>query len=159
MDVAKTLAEFQDYAAPTLDTYEQAIYLYLFRHTRLIGQSNVVVGLKSARKNMAMGIGERGKPMSEATCYDKLRSLEKKGFVHVMSSENKGTRVEVFLPAEINGLIPASEALREASLENMDFFTVPDNRKLIFEREGGKCCSATIKPAPQRQLDLHPDDN
>ncbi len=149
MDVAKVLEDFQDHGAPKLDTYEQAIYLYLFRHTRLIGESNAVIGLKGARKSMAMGVGQNGRPMSEATCYEKLRSLEKKGFVQVISSESKGTRVEVFLPGEIPGLIPASEAARELSLEDLDFFTLVENRELIFEREGGKCfyCLRSIDAA------------
>ena len=37
MDIEAFIIEFQDHLAPRLDTYEQAIYLYLFRHTRLLG--------------------------------------------------------------------------------------------------------------------------
>ena len=35
MDAKRMLEEFQDYLAPKLDTYEQAIYLYILRHSRL----------------------------------------------------------------------------------------------------------------------------
>lgn len=78
MDLQQFIAEFQDYLAPKLDTYEQAIYLYIFRHSRLIGLDEVTMGFKTARSRMAYGIGEHGKPMSENTAYIKLRSLGRK---------------------------------------------------------------------------------
>ena len=33
---------------------EQAIYLYVFRHSRLLGVEEVLIGFKSARKKMAL---------------------------------------------------------------------------------------------------------
>ena len=72
--------------APKLDAYEQAIYFYLFRHTRLLDLEETVVGFKSARRRMACGIGEKGKPMSESTAYVKLQSLEQKGCIVVLDS-------------------------------------------------------------------------
>ena len=50
MDLVEFLTQFQDHLAPRLDTYEQAIYLYVFRHTRLIGQDEAVLGFKSAAR-------------------------------------------------------------------------------------------------------------
>ena len=64
MDAVAFLTQFQDYLAPRLDTYEQAIYLYVFRHSRLIGLDEVVIGFKSARIRIAMGIGQNTRPMS-----------------------------------------------------------------------------------------------
>lgn len=43
MDAKIVVEEFQDYLAPKLDTYEQAIYLYVFRHGRLQGKSEVTI--------------------------------------------------------------------------------------------------------------------
>lgn len=37
MDCQHFIEQFQDYLAPKLDTYEQALYLYIFRHSRLLG--------------------------------------------------------------------------------------------------------------------------
>jgi hypothetical protein len=67
MDCKHFIEQFQDYLAPKLDTYEQALYLYIFRHSRLLGTDEVVIGFKSARARMACGIGEKGRPMSENT--------------------------------------------------------------------------------------------
>ncbi len=79
MDTHEFIEQFQDYLAPKLDTYEQALYLYIFRHGRLLGAEEVVIGFKAARRRMACGIGQDGRPMSENTAYEKLRSLQSKG--------------------------------------------------------------------------------
>lgn len=79
MDLKEFFIEFQDHMAPKLDTYEQTIYLYLFRHSHLKGTKETVISLKSSPKKIATGIGKAGSPISENTCSEKLRSLEKKG--------------------------------------------------------------------------------
>ena len=60
MDIQQFFIEFQDFLAPKLDTYEQAIYLYVFRHSRLIGLDEVCIGFKSARRKIALGAGAKG---------------------------------------------------------------------------------------------------
>lgn len=139
MDLEKFIIEFQDHLAPKLDTYEQALYLYIFRHSRFIGKEEAVIGFKSARARMACGVGEKGKPMSEATAYEKLQSLESKGCIEIMASERTGRRIRLKLPEEIPGVIPQVTAAPQASLEDMDFFNVPENRALILDREGQRC--------------------
>jgi hypothetical protein len=139
LDVAKLLIEFQDYLAPRLDTHEQAIYLYIFRHSRLIGLDEVVVGFKSARTRMATGIGMKGTPLAEGTCYEKLRSLQSKGCLIVVSVERNGSRIRLKLPTEIPGVIKVADTPVPISLDDMDFFTIEQNRGLILEREGQKC--------------------
>src|SRR5262245_48103621 len=44
MDFRQFFLDFQDHLAPKLDTYEQAIYLYIFRHSQLLGIEEVVIG-------------------------------------------------------------------------------------------------------------------
>lgn len=90
MDAAEFIVAFQDHLAPKLDMYEQAIYLYAYRHSRLIGQDEVVIGFKSARQKLAFGIGKQGTPPSEHVVYEKLRSLEQKGCLKVLNSERTG---------------------------------------------------------------------
>ena len=53
METKQFIEQFQDYLAPKLDAYEQALYLYIFRHSRLLGADEVVVEFKSARRRMA----------------------------------------------------------------------------------------------------------
>ena len=72
IDLSKFLIQFQDHLAPKLDTYEQAIYLYVFRHSRLIGLDEVTIGFTSARTRIATGVGQSGTPMSESSANKKL---------------------------------------------------------------------------------------
>ena len=137
MDAKSILETFHDHLAPRLDTYEQAIYLYLLRHSRLQALEEIVVGFKSARRRMAFGIGEKGKPMAEGTCYEKLRSLQAKGCIQIIASERDGTRLRLLLPAEIPGLVPISSPI--PALDEADFFAVPANRLAILRRESSRC--------------------
>ena len=139
MDAKVILEQFQDYLAPLLDTYEEAIYLYILRHSRLQGLDEIVIGFKSARRRMATGIGERGKPMSETTCYEKLRSLQAKGCVEIIGAERDGTRIRLRLPSEIEGVLPIPEALKDVDIEDMDFFEDVLNRLAILRREANRC--------------------
>ena len=139
MNAERFLKEFHDYLSPLLDTYEQAIYLYAVRHSRLKGIDEVTIGFKSARKTFAFGIGKKGTPMSEGVCYEKLRSLETKRCLKILGSERNGTRLKVFLPHEIEGIIPPKGKNAVLSLEDMDFFNVTENRRFILQREDHKC--------------------
>lgn len=139
MDAKKFFELYQDYLAPKLDTYEQAIYLYIVRHSRLVGLSEVVLGFKSARARMATGIGEGGKPMAENTCYRKLRNLHDKGCIEILGSESTGTRIKVMLPEEIPGVIINPDSVGQIDIETIDFFEDTAMRLLILEREQKRC--------------------
>ena len=138
-DFRALFMQFQDHLAPRLDVYEQALYLYIARHTIAVGQAEATIGFKSARKKMAFGVGTAGTPPSEGTIYEKLKSLEAKGCIKVLSSERTGTRLRLIPPNEIPGVIPVAVPEVALSLDKMDFFAVAENRKLILEREGRRC--------------------
>jgi hypothetical protein len=139
MDAKVIIEEFLDFLAPKLDVYEQAIYLYALRHSRLQGKEEVTIGFKSARFRMALGIGAQGTQIADKTCYEKLRSLEKKGCLSLLGTERNGTRMKLLLPSEIEGLIPAPKLETNVDLDEIDFFVNPEHRELILRREGGKC--------------------
>jgi len=139
MEFAQFFKDYQDYLAPRLDTYEQAIYLYLFRHTRLAGCEEVVVGFKSARRRLACGIGEKGKPMSETTAYQKLRSLHDKGCIVILDSVRDGRRIRLRLPSEMDGILVLDQPTEQPDSESQDFFSIQQNRERILVREGSRC--------------------
>jgi len=148
MDLKAFIKGFQDHLAPKLDTYEQAIYLYVFRHSRFEGKNDIVIGFKSARSRMAFGIGQDGSAMSENQSRKKLRSLQSKGCLQVLGVERAGTRIRLNLPSEIPGIIARSDAAKIATLDEMDFFSEPALRELIIKREGSRCfyCLKTLEP-------------
>jgi len=126
MDIEERfLLQFEDHLAPKLDTYEQVIYLYVFRHSRLIGKDEVTQGFKSARARMACGVGEKGKPMAEHTAYEKLQSLQAKGCIKILGTERLGHRIRLFLPHEIQRGNPYYQ---EAEAHN--------RRNGLFQRSG-----------------------
>ena len=139
MDLREFFIQFQDHLAPRLDTYEQAIYLYIFRHSRLIHLEEVTIGFKSARHRLATGVGESGKAMSETTAYAKLASLQVKGCLTVVRTNHAGRVLRVHLPSEILGLVPQAQPKPEIDIEAMDFFGVPENRVLLLKREQQRC--------------------
>lgn len=139
MDLREFFTQFQDHLAPKLDMYEQAIYLYIFRHSRLLGLEEVTLGFKSARSRICCGIGEKGKPMSEGTAYLKLTSLEDKGCLEIVRTNHNGRVLRLRLPHEIGGVIPSEPVDVEPDLESMDFFAVPENRLLLLKRESYRC--------------------
>jgi hypothetical protein len=135
----QVLKDIQNHLAPRLDTYEQAIYFYLFRHSRLIGLEEVTIGFKSARRRMACGIGEKGKPMSEGTAYVKLQSLQAKGCIVILDSTREGSKIALKLPSEIPGMVVASAEVASPDMESEDFFEIEENRARILSREGNRC--------------------
>lgn len=139
MDCREFIVQFQDHLAPMLDAYEQAIYLYVFRHSRFLGLDEVTIGFKSARIRMACGVGESGKPMSEKTAYTKLASLQKKGCISILRTNHTGRVLRLHLPCEIPGVVQEPSLEAEQDLEEMDFFSVPENRLLLLEREESRC--------------------
>lgn len=138
-DFCQFFVAYQDHAAPRLDVYEQAIYLYIARHTLAINEDVAVIGFKSARKEMAFGTGKAGTPPSEGVIYRKLKGLESKGFIKVLASERTGTRIKIFTPFEIKGVVAEQEEECPLSLEDADFFEDANNRQLILERDGFDC--------------------
>jgi hypothetical protein len=138
-DLRQFLTQFQDYLAPKLDTYEQAVYLYCFRKSRLDEIEEVTIGFKSARHRLATGIGESGKAMSESTAYLKLATLESKGCITVVRTNHKGRVIRLHLPSEIPGIVPVHVPEKSLDIEDMDFFNVAENRNLLLKREQFKC--------------------
>ncbi len=139
MDLQEFLTNFHDHLAHRLDVYEQAIYLYLVRHSRLLGLQEVTIGFKSARTRLACGIGTDGTPMSEGTAYKKLASLQSKGAVEILRTDYAGRRIRVRVPSEIPGVIPSETESPPPDLERIDFFSVAENRLLILKREEFRC--------------------
>ena len=85
--------------------------------------------------------------MAEGTCYDKLESLKAKGCLEI-SPDRGGSRIRLKLPFEIPGVVVVASQIPPLTIEEMDFFDVEENRRLILQREGHKCfyCLRSIAP-------------
>ncbi len=109
------------------------------RHSRLVGKDEIVIGFKSARTRMALGMGTANTPMSEGSAYQKLRSLESKNCLQIVRTTHAGRLLKLYLPSEIPGVIPSPSIAPSITLEGMDFFTDEANRKALLERENYRC--------------------
>ena len=139
IDARTAIEQFQDYLAPQLDVYEQAVYLYILRHSRLIGKPRLKVELKTVRHQIAKGLGRRGSRIGAATCLEKLRSLDAKGCISLSTSCEAAPTVRVFIPSEIPGLVESIGGECTADLDSMDFFNDATNRRRVLKREDGRC--------------------
>lgn len=127
----------------------------VLRHTVVEGKREATIGFKSARKKLAFGIGKAGRPPSEGTIYERLATLEGKGCIKVLSSEHLGTRLQIVLPSEMPDLIPLATDVSQVDLEDLDFFSVLENRKLILEREEWRCFYCLAKLDENNQVIDH----
>ena len=135
-ELKKVLMEIQDHLVPILDTYEQAIYYYLFRRTYLIEADTTLFSTRTA--HIGLGTGIEGNQPSASSRSKKLRSLELKGAIKILERSNKGMLVAIVLPQHISGLIKPEVAF-EIDIDSLDFYK--DRRLLpsILEREGCRC--------------------
>jgi hypothetical protein len=99
----------------------------------------VTVELKSARHKIARGLGKKGGPIAVRTCLEKLRSLDAKGCIKLVQECEEAPGVQIRVPSEIPGLIKRRHRPAPPDLDDLDFFTVAQNRRLILEREEGRC--------------------
>ena len=139
IDARTAIEQFQDYLAPQLDVYEQAVYLYILRHSRLIGKPRLKVELKTVRHQIAKGLGRRGSRIGVTTCLEKLRSLDAKGCISLSAHRGSAPTVRVFIPSEMPGLIECIGGESTADLESMDFFNDAANRRRVLKREDNRC--------------------
>jgi 5-methylcytosine-specific restriction endonuclease McrA len=77
--------------------------------------------------------------MSEKTAYAKLASLQAKGCISILRTVHTGRVLRLHLPCEIPGVVQEPSHEAEQDLEEMDFFSVPENRLLLLEREEFRC--------------------
>ena len=131
-DWTQIIAEVEDHLFPklSLSAWEKVVYYHLLRHTRVVGSESgmfSVAGLASTTS------------ISESTVRDAIRSLHQKGCILVHERASRGHLIEVHLPFETPGLIPARLPDEPIDLEAIDFYS--DRRYLdsLLEREGYKC--------------------
>jgi hypothetical protein len=139
VDIRKVVEQVQDFLAPRLDCYEQMIYHYLFRHTRLDGKQRITVGTRTIQASVGAGMGKEGSPPSQRVISAKLRTLARKGCIKILERSAQGTTLEVLLPREIPGVVVDAPQLSQEDIETLDFFNDPQRRLALFRREDGRC--------------------
>jgi hypothetical protein len=151
-DLKQVVSEIQDYLAPQLDGWEQMLYHYLFRHTHLEGRETIIVASRSIGPKIGKGRSDASE-LARNNGPRKLRALEEKGAIKILNKTRLGTEVRVFLPRDIPGLIPKISEPNSADLTLIDFFSIEENRKKIFDRDLRRCCYC-LKSVSQENFSL-----
>jgi len=131
-EIITTLKDISDRLIPVLDldTYEQALYWYLFRQTHL--QSTLETTVSYAEIQKSIGV-------TKTASTRRLRSLEEKKCIKVVDTGWGGTKVSVSLPEEILGSSSAATELKPVDIEEINFFVQEQYREAILKREGNTC--------------------
>lgn len=134
----KTIIEqFVDYLAPELTAYEVRVYLYLLRNSFIrSGAASVRVGKRTIAREY--GKSARGEMTSYAHVSRLLQGLEQKGCIKVGDTDRFGTLYTVMLPKDIPLVAEKMVSSMPAKTEE-DYFTNPNKRREIFERDKWTC--------------------
>lgn len=139
MDHCQIITEIEDHIVPRLklDLGEARLYYHLIRHSRLLGKHDVLLSVAQLSEVLNC---------SKNAVKPRLRSLQDKGIIDVTNTGWAGTRIKVFLPREIPGIIPEKAESTSLDIETIDFYKNSRYRAAIFEREHGRCfyCRRTL---------------
>ena len=113
MDLIQEFKNIEDYLIPKLklDSFERSLYYHLLRHTRVIGKEGSLFGILS----LATANG-----VSEYTVRDRIRILDEKGCIKIEERSGKGHFVRVYLPEEIDGMVPKLPDVVAVNIDEID---------------------------------------
>ena len=135
--VENIIEHFVDYLLPELTPYESSLYLYLLRNSLL---RNGINEIRIGKRTIAEGFckGSRGGSTSYAHVSEMLTSLEQKECINVGDTDRFGTLYVVILPKDIP-LVAKKIASNMPTKAEEDYFTNPDKRRELFEKDKWIC--------------------
>jgi hypothetical protein len=154
-DLKEIIAEFVDYLLPDLTPYETTMYLLLFRKSFL---DNGSYEIRIGKRTLVdfYGKGSRGEKTNYTHISKWLKGLEQKGCLKIGDTSRYGTLYSILLPADIP-IVAEKIAMTSEVQEDEDFFTKPEKRQEVFERDDWTCCycgeKVTAKNATLDHLD------
>ena len=131
------VCDFVDYLMPELTPYETSLYLFLLRNCILRdGSQQIRIGKRTMAQGY--GTGSRGVKTNYAHMTKVIKGLEQKGCVAIGDTTRGGTLYMVVLPRDVPMVKEriASLALPD---EDEDYFTDPQRRLTLFERDDWTC--------------------
>lgn len=144
-NLKEILADFVDFLLPELTPYETTAYLLLFRMSML--ESNTLE-IRIGKRTLAdfYGKGSRGEKPNYAHISKVVKGLEAKGCVKIGDTSREGTLYSILLPMDIP--IVAKKTMMTKAVMEEDFFTKPEKRREVFDRDNWTCCYCGEKVTP-----------
>ena len=130
------ISQFVDELLPELTPYETALYIYLLRHSYFKDNEAIRIGKRSIANSFVRGV--RGNRANFSHITSVLMELEKKGCIKIGDTNREGTMYTILLPNQSPVVMEKLMASDVAKPEK-DYFTNPEKRKEIFERDKWIC--------------------
>jgi len=136
-NIKSTIEQFVDYLLPELTPYETSLYFYLLCNSFVKnGSTEIRVGKRTIAAGY--GKGSRGEKTNYAHVSKILKGLEQKGCIEVGDTNRDGTLYIVILPKDIPLVAEKIASLLPQDTKE-DYFTDPNKRREIFERDRWIC--------------------
>lgn len=143
-DLQKIIEQFVDFLLPTLTPYEAGLYIFLLRNSYMKnGAREIRIGKRTIADNLG---ASRGEKTNYAHVTKLVSGLEEKSCIKIGDTTREGTLYSVFLPEEIPSVKEKLSIVADPKEE--DYFTNPEKRKEIFERDKYTChyCGEKVTP-------------
>jgi len=136
MDKLKTIIEqIVDLLMPELTPYETSLYIFFLRRSFLKDEASLRIGKRTISEEIGQGI--MGDRISYRQISKMLKGLESKGCIKVGDTNRDGTLYTTVLPDKIPLVAEKLAIVPDAKEE--DYFTNPEKRKELFERDKWVC--------------------
>jgi 5-methylcytosine-specific restriction endonuclease McrA len=136
-DIKSIITDFVDFLLPELTPYETSLYLFILRNSVLKdGSPKMRIGKRTMAQGY--GTGKWGAKTSFAHMTKLVASLEEKRCLSVGDTTREGTEYTIKLPRDIP-LVQNKLAAIQPPQKEEDYFTDPQKRTFIFERDNWIC--------------------
>jgi len=134
----KSITDFVDFLLPELTPYEASLYLFILRNTVLRkGSQKMRIGKRTMAQGY--GTGSRGVKTNYAHMTKIINSLEKKDCLSIGDTTREGTEYTIRLPRDIPLVQEKLATIQPPKKEEDDYFTDPQKRILVYERDNWIC--------------------
>ncbi|MDD4873469.1 MAG: HNH endonuclease [Dehalococcoidales bacterium] len=143
-NLQKIIEQFVDFLMPALTPYEASLYIFFLRNSHIKNNSpEIRIGKRTIAENIS---SVRAITTNYAQVTKLVDGLEGKGCIKIGDTNRDGTLYNIFLPEEIPS-VKEKLAITADPVEE-DFFTNPEKRKEIFERDKYTCfyCGEKVTP-------------
>lgn len=135
-DIKGIISVFVDLLMPDLAPYEAVLYIFLLRNSLIKDNSLTMrIGKRTIASNLVKST--RGNEPAFHQIAKVLKELERKGCIKIGDVTRDGTLYTILLPEEIP-LVKEKLAI-EQEADKEDYFTNPEKRHEIFERDKWTC--------------------
>ncbi len=144
-NLQKIIEQFVDLLMPTLAPHEASLYIFFLRNSHI---KNGLPEVRIGKRTIAVNIGGvRATTTNYAQVTKLVDGLEEKGCIKIGDTNRDGTLYSILLPEEIPSV--KEKLAITADLIEEDFYTNPEKRREIFERDKYICFYCGDKVTPE----------